>query len=162
MGLDFIAGLITGEGCFCLGARRVAARKGKLRITPVFDLFMTDRETITEVARALEEYNLPVYVQERPKATGSGQVGIHAGGMLRVKRYAETFLPLLTGTKRRAAELTLVFINSRLSKPKGSPYSEPELAIVEELRRVNGNRNGKKTPLESSETVRREPVASGL
>lgn len=146
VGLDFIAGLVTGEGCFCLAVQRVKARKGSLRITPMFDMFMSDTETIEIVASSLEQYGLPVYRADRPKA-GRGQTGIHASGILRVKRYCETLLPYLTGQKHQAATLVLRFIESRLAKPKQSPYSDDELAIVRDLRLVNGNTNGKKTPL---------------
>ena len=160
MGLDFLAGLITGEGCFCLAVQRIAERKGKLRITPIFNMFMSDRKTIDLAVASLKQHGLPVYVQERPKAARD-QVGIHASGMLRVKRYCDTFLPLLTGQKLRAAELVNEFITSRLDDPfpggsKGRrPYSQRELQIVTELRAVNGNTRGKKTPLESSEAIRR-------
>jgi hypothetical protein len=146
VGLDFIGGLITGEGCFCLAVQRIKARKGNLRITPVFDLYMADRETVTVVSESLRVHGLPVYVAERPKA-GRDQVGIHASGMLRVKKYCDTFIPHLTGQKKRAAELVLKYIESRLAETKGSQYTDEQLAIVTELRSVNGNTNGKKTPL---------------
>lgn len=150
MGLDYLAGLICGEGSFCLAVQRVAARKGALRITPIFAMFMSDRDTVEIAADSLRHHGLSVYVQERPKA-GRGQVGIHANGMMRVKRYCETFIPLMTGQKRKAAELVLEFIDSRLAPHeyvgKGRPYTEKELQIVRDLRMVNGNTNGKKTPL---------------
>lgn len=163
--LDFLAGLITGEGSFCLAVQRIAKRKGELRITPIFCLFMSDRDTIFASAAALRAYDLPVYIQERPKA-GAGQVGIHASGMKRVKRYCETFIPLMSGQKLRAATLVLEFIDSRMSVPPGGrgaakPYTQRELDIVRELRQVNGNTRGKKTPLESSEAIRRTPATVG-
>ena len=160
--LDYIAGLITGEGCFCLAVQRIAARKGQLRITPIFDIFMSDRETIHIVAESLKSYGLPVYLQDREKAARN-HMGIHASGMLRVKRYCETFIPLMTGQKQAAAELVFEFINSRLAVErdgKKRPYTYEELHIVEKLRSVNGNVRGKKTPLEPSEAIRRTPVST--
>jgi hypothetical protein len=142
----FLGGLITGEGCFCFSVQRVAARKGKLRITPIFQIFMSDEKTIRLSAAALEGMGLPVYIQNRPKA-GRDQIGIHAGGLQRVKRYCDEFIPVLTGQKKEAATLVRSFIYSREAKPKGAPYSEAELDIVRKLREVNGNTNGKKTPL---------------
>jgi hypothetical protein len=141
----FIAGLITGEGSFCLGVQRV--RGNKLRITPIFALFMSDRETVMTVAGELQLLGLPVYIQERPKA-GRDQVGIHIHGMKRVMRYCQYFSQYLTGQKKQACDLVYDFIESRERHPvKGSPYTEQEKDIVRRLREVNGNTNGRKNPL---------------
>lgn len=148
---SFLGGLVTGEGCFCLAVQRVAKRKGGLRITPIFNIFMSDQETIALAAEACRDLGLSVYIQERPKAARD-QTGIHAGGQLRVRRYCEVLIPYLTGQKKEAATLVLQFINSRESKPKTALYTEDELDIVRRLRVVNGNTNGKKTPL--SRTLR--------
>jgi hypothetical protein len=143
---SYLGGLVTGEGCFCLSVQRVAARKGRLRITPVFAMFMSDPDTIAFAADALREIGLPVYLQDRPKA-GVGQIGITVNGLQRVKRYCEVLIPVLTGQKLRAAEVMLDFIRSREAQPKGAPYTEAELEIVRILRDVNGNTRGKKNPL---------------
>jgi hypothetical protein len=140
----FIAGLITGEGSFCFSVQRV--RGNKLRITPIFAMFMSDHVTIKAVADELELMGLPVYIQERPKA-GRDQIGIHIGGMKRVRRYCEAFSQYLTGQKREACDLVLDFIYSRERQPKGAPYTEQEKDIVRKLREVNGNTNGRKNPL---------------
>lgn len=143
---SFLGGLVTGEGCFCLAVQRVAERKGKLRITPIFDMFMSDQQTIRLAAQAFEDLGLPVYIQERPKA-GRDQIGIHAGGFKRVRRYCEELIPYLTGQKKEAATLVLRFIDSRERQPRNAEYSEFDLDIVRRLREVNGNTRGKKTPL---------------
>jgi hypothetical protein len=143
---SWLGGLVTGEGCFCFSVQRVAARRGKLRITPIFSMFMADRETVNTAAEICGDLGLPVYMQERPKA-GRDQVGLHIGGLKRVRRYCEELLPVLSGQKMEAASLVLQFIDLREQKPKGAPYSEPELAIVRNLRNVNGNTNGRKNPL---------------
>lgn len=143
--LSYLGGVVTGEGSFCLA---VYKRKGKdnYRITPVFAIFMSDRETVNTIAGFFAELGLPVYMQERPKAARD-QVGIHIGGFKRVRRYCEVLLPVLTGQKKRAAEIVLAFIQSRESRSKFDPYTEYELDLVRELRAVNGNTRGKKTPL---------------
>jgi hypothetical protein len=107
---------------------------------------MSDRDTVDFTAAALRELGLPVYRGERPKA-GRGQCGVQVTGLKRVGRYCEILLPYLTGQKRAAAELVNEFILSRQSKPKGSPYSDDEIALVQRSREVNGNTRGKKTPL---------------
>ena len=148
LSLEFIAGLITGEGSFCIAVNR--RRHDKTRIYPIFSMFMSDRVTIELVAESLKAHGLPVYVMERPKAARD-QVGIHINGMKRSRRYCETFIPYLTGQKKRAAELVLEFINDRENdravQGRTVPYSERQKEIVTELRSVNGNTNGRKNPL---------------
>jgi hypothetical protein len=142
----FLGGLITGEGCFCFSVQHVKARKGKLRITPIFSMFMSDEQTIRLAAAALDGMGLPVYMQERPKA-GRGQIGIHIGGIKRVGRYCEELIPYLTGQKKEAAKIVHQFILSRGAQDKQAPYSDLELDLVRKLRDVNGNTKGKKNPL---------------
>lgn len=152
LGLEYVAGLICGEGTFCLGVHRIKARKGSLRIIPIFEIFMCDEQTILQAAEILRNHDLPVYLQRRDKATRKLHVGIHAAGIKRVKRYCDTFIPYLTGTKKEAAILVLEFCEIRLSTPLRGPvkipYTDRELQIVRELREVNGNPNGKKNPLD--------------
>ena len=153
--LDFVAGLMTGEGTFCLGVCRIKERRGKLRIIPIFGLHMIDHRTVELMADVLRREGLPVYLQLRRKSAGQPQLGIHIAGMRRVERLCRTFIPLLTGQKQEAAELVLEFIESRLALPKkGQPYTEAQLDIVRRLRQVNGNHNGPKNSLESSEAIR--------
>lgn len=168
MNLDYVAGLIEGEGCFCLGVQRVKARKGHIRIKPSFDLFMADKDLVEEVADTLRRNGLSVYIQHRPKATAQGQWGIHAGGLGRVRSYCEMFIPKLHGKKRKAAELVLEYISLRDQTPRignqrgYKPHSQRELDIVAELRKVNGNRNGKKNPLPSVGTLRDCTTGAGV
>lgn len=152
LSLDYLAGLIAGEGSFCLAVHRRKDRNEGLnaQIYPIFSMFMADRDTIEQAADSLKAHGLPVYVAERPKA-GRGQIGIHISGMKRCRRYCETFIPLMTGQKRRAAELVLEFIQDRdaafAAQGKTVPYTDKQKKIVETLRAVNGNTNGRKNPL---------------
>ena len=149
--LDFVAGLAVGEGCFYLAVMKVRNRggtkranaSGGYRITPGFRLFMDDRESILLAAQTLKEAGLPVYLGERK----DGSLGIHATGAKRVKRYVDTLLPLLTGTKRQAASKVGEFIERRLARPHGANYTDEELQLVRDLRQINGNRNGRKNPV---------------
>ena len=138
--LEYIAGLITGEGCFYLAIQQ--RRNKSPRVIPGFRIFMNDQETILAASRTLEAHNLPVYLYERK----DGGLGIHATGFKRAKRYTETFIPLLTGNKKCAAEIVDSFIDSRMSKNRMEKFSSDELALIESLRRTNGNKNGRKTP----------------
>lgn len=159
MSLDFIGGLVTGEGCFALGVG--TGWKGAMRITPIFQIKMNDFVTMEELADSLERYGLPVYVMTGQRIEYGENVPwmrIRASGMKRVQRYCETLIPHLTGTKVDAAEIMLKFIESRMADTRsdkhGRPYSPHELGLVQKLRDTNGNRNGKKNSLGPSETAR--------
>lgn len=148
LSLDYLAGLIAGEGSFCLAVQH--RKHTNTRIFPIFAIFMADRETIELAAASLRHHGLPVYVTERPKA-GNGQVGIHISGFKRCRQYCETFIPLMTGQKRQAAQLVLDFIEDREASGAASgktvPYTDRQKNIVHKLRSVNGNTKGRKNPL---------------
>ena len=142
LSLDYIAGLITGEGSFILGVWK--KREDTLRITPMFRLFMNDHSTVNSVAASLELHGLPARTYMRKQ----GDLGVWADGAKRVKPYTETFAPRLTGYKRLAALTVDEFITSRLSHPSSNTrYTDAELQLVRELRAINGNRKGRKSPL---------------
>ena len=133
-----IAGLITGEGGFHLGVEN----RPRLRIKPIFQMKMADRETMEFVIDYFQLVGLPVY-----RLDDGPFVRIRSDGLKRTRRVIEHFLPLLTGTKRQAASMVLRFIESRESKESYSPYSGEEIQMVTELRSINGVRNGKKNKL---------------
>lgn len=164
VGLEYVAGLITGEGCFYLAVQRIkgrgadprANRSRGFRITPGFRLFMQDKETIEVIAATCKNHGLPVYIYERINKNGTGrsEYGIHATGLKRAHRYTQAFIPLLTGQKKRAAVVLQRFIESRLAGSLKDGYTDEQVALVEELRSVNGNPKLPRTSLESSETTR--------
>ena len=136
--LEYVAGLIAGEGCFSISVRKV--KHARFSLLPSFSIGMMDRDTILEAARILRENDLPVYLAETSKKT----LEIRATGYKRVKRYTATFIPFLTGTKKQAALVVDEFCTSRLlRKPKSLP-TENEIALIEKIRVING-RPGKKT-----------------
>lgn len=141
VGLDFLAGLIVGEGCFYLGV--VRSKGDKLRITPGFRLVMNDHETMDIAIRSLQALGLPLYINERKD--GGKVCGVN--GLKRTLKYCQTLIPYMTGTKQRAAVIVLTYCLSRLSDTKGSQHSETQIDLVRKLRETNGQRNGKKTPL---------------
>ncbi len=141
VGPEFLAGLIVGEGSFCIGIHR--RRHDKLSATPIFRLGMNDVETVELAARSLQALDLPVYIS---KHKSNGMV-IDVRGLKRLERYCLMFIPYLTGTKREAARVVLTFCLSRLSKPTNEPINEEEKDLIRLLRTINGNKNGKKNPL---------------
>lgn len=159
MSLEFIGGLVTGEGCFALGVG--TGWKGAQRITPIFQIKMNDFVTMERLNVSLQHHGLPTYVMTGQRTEYGENVPwmrIRASGMKRVLKYANTLIPHITGTKLDAAQIMVEFIESRLSDERsdkhGRPYSVYELGLVQKLRDTNGNRNGKKNSLEPSETAR--------
>jgi hypothetical protein len=145
--LEFVGGLITGEGSFCLSVNNL--KNGKTVIRPAFYMQMDDIETIELVASILKSAGQPPYVHRRQHKSRPGiEFGtVQYNGFKRVSRLISTVYPHLYGTKKRAAKLVQEFIYSRTQQPPNYPYTERELEIVAELRATNGNRNGKKNPV---------------
>src|SRR5262249_8160627 len=145
---DYIAGLVEGEGCFCLAVAKRDTKHGmKIAIIPTFALYMTDKPLVERLHASMKAYGIPVRMQERRKATAQGQLGVEARGMERVRTTCEVLVPYLHGNKKQAAGLVLTFINSRLAKPMGVSFTEEEISMIETLRATNGNQRGRKTPI---------------
>ena len=142
MDKSFIGGLVTGEGSFLLAVHK--QRADKIRIKPAFYMQMDDGATMQAVGQYLKDEGHGIYMHHRPER---GCWTIQVNGYQRVKRFTEDISPYLTGTKKKAAEIVMEFIDSRLSKPQHLPYEESEKDLVRKLRSVNGNRNGRKNPL---------------
>jgi hypothetical protein len=151
--LDYVAGLITGEGCFCFN---IVRNKGRGLINPVFQMFMCDKDTIDVTWATLQHFGLPGYYQERPKHAVRNQYGLRVHGVKRLKRYCETFVPRLTGDKRRAAEIVGEFCNYRLSLHPKAGYSPVDVEYVRQLREVNGNSKVNRTSLEDLPRILRD------
>lgn len=147
LGLEFVGGLITGEGSFCLSVNNL--KNGKTVIRPAFYMQMDDIETIELVASILKDAGQAPHVSRRQHKSRPGvEFGvIQFYGFKRVSRLISTVYAHLYGTKRKAAALVQEFIYSREQNPPNYPYTEQELRIVSELRATNGNRNGKKNPV---------------
>jgi hypothetical protein len=141
---EFVAGLICGEGWFGLTAQKAPRLKtaNGFTIRPRFAMQMDDTETMNLVVQSLQAWDLPVYI---PHMSRKG-IRVEAGGCKRVLRWLDFFLPVLTGTKKQAAEVVRDFIVMRMSKPQPSPYGPDEFAFVNKLRAINAG-NGKRNIL---------------
>ncbi len=141
---EFIAGLITGEGCFTLSVNRLKQAKGAgwLRITPVFSMTMTDLETMRGVAEAFKQMDLPVYLQERTSRSKSGAerpaLTIQLNGQKRLLRITEAFLPHLIGKKKEAAQAVHDFCEHRLFRDYRG-IDDYDIQCVERVRGANAN-----------------------
>jgi hypothetical protein len=141
----YVAGLITGEGCFCFG---VSNYKNNLRIKPIFQIKMADLETMQIVIDYFQRNDLALHVREDGLF-----LRVRSDGMKRCKRIIEHFSPYLTGTKLRAANVVLDFIKSRETKTSWDGYDSIEVGFVETLRSINGVRNGKKNPISNPQRL---------
>lgn len=138
--LEWAAGLIVGEGSYGFAVHRV--RHDKYRITPVFTLGMLDGECVDRLCSILEHHGLPVYRILRK----SGMHTVRVSGVKRLKRYCDVLNPLLDGQKKRAAELVSAYVESRLRQESHAPFSDEEIALVNESRKLNGGRGQKVDP----------------
>lgn len=147
VGLDFAAGIITGEGSFVLSAHRV--RKNRLRVKPQFYMQMNDAVTVQLVAAALGEHGVPIWLGYSERR---GCMILQVAGLKRMQKLVLLLLPYLTGQKYEAANLVGEYIASRQEKPPQAPYSEREIGLVHKLRSVNGV-GGKHVNRLSPETI---------
>jgi len=152
--LEYVAGLMTGEGSFCFN---IVRNRGRGVINPVFQMFMTDRETIEFVYSTLKRHDLPGYFYTRPaKGNSREQYGIRIHGVKRTKRICDVFVPLLTGEKLRAALIMSGYCERRLSLPEKAGYGPRDVKYVADMREVNGQRTHNKTSLEDLPRILRD------
>lgn len=151
VGPEFLAGLIVGEGTFCLSMARSCRKNGKrsyysYRVEPTFRLPMDDHETIEIAAQILRDNG--VKVGKLYKVNGRKALTIAFGGGIQVKKIIEIIFPYLTGTKKEAAAIVYEFIlsreKSRLAR-YNAPYTEYQISLIEKLRMTNGNQNRPRT-----------------
>ena len=133
VGLDFLAGLIVGEGSFVLSAHKI--RGDRLRVKAQFYLQMNDEATMELVAAAFRTHGVPIWFGIDEKR---GRIVIQVAGLKRMQRLLDLLLPHLTGQKQRAAETVAEFVVSRLGSHPHDRYSDRELALVQRLRSING------------------------
>jgi len=119
--LEFIGGLVCGEGCFSLSVNKLRQSRGAgwLRVTPVFSMTMCDLEVMNGVADSFREYGLPVYVRDvfSPSRLGNRPaLRIHVNGQARLLKITEALLPHLYGDKKKAAQAVHDFCLHRLTR----------------------------------------------
>ncbi len=138
MKLAFLAGLFVGEGCFTLSIfRRDGRKKTNLRIKPLFSVSMRDEESMEHTARIMTELGLPHYVY-RTKI----RFEIKVEGLQRMARFLPEIIPLLTGTKKKSAEVVQEFVVRRLQHQTNAVYDEADIDLVDRVRKLNFG-NGK-------------------
>ena len=150
--LDWLAGLITGEGCFTLSVNRLKQSKGAgwLRITPVFSITMTDLETMKCAADSFKAHGMPVYLQDGVSESRKGEkrptLKIHLNGQKRLLVVTDTLLPHLYGKKKAAAQAVNDFCRHRLARDYRG-IDDFDIECVERVRAANASNGHRNTSI---------------
>lgn len=130
--LEFLAGLIVGEGSYHL-AIVVQRKKGYIEVRPQFSMRMNDLVTMERVIESFNHYGLDLYAT--PGLYQKCQQVV-CYGQKRMRPHLDVLLPLLTGKKLQAASIIDEFLILRSDNHKG--YDERDIALIERLREING------------------------
>lgn len=112
-------------------------------LVPVIGVTNTNVGLVDWTADVLEQLDVPRYVQwVEPHGIGKlAQGRVTVAGLLRVKQLLPHIRPFLI-VKGKQADLLKEFIESRLSTPGSTPYTERELEIANEIRGKNTKGRG--------------------
>ena len=132
LSLDFLAGLIVGEGSYHL-AIVIQRKTGYVEVRPQFSMRMNDLETVDQVIESFHAHGLALYCT--PGLYQSCRQVV-CYGQKKMRPHLDTFLPLLTGKKLQAAAILDEFLALRADHHKG--YDERDIALIERLRGING------------------------
>jgi hypothetical protein len=152
--LDFVGGVIVGEGCFSF---TVVPNNGRGLINPTFNVFMTDRETVEAVYATLKAHRLPGYFETRQaKGNNREQYGVRVNGVKNMKRFCDAILPYLMGEKLEAATNMLAYCDRRVPMERGAGFGPEDIEFVAKSRLINGQRSHHKSPLDQLPRILRD------
>jgi hypothetical protein len=156
LSLDWAAGLIQGEAHF--GFLIWQRRKDSMVFFPVFQISMKDEWAINRLKDVLAENGISVTIPRAPSLQKVGMHRIAIRGHGRLTRLLEVMMPRLGGDKKKSAQFVYDFLKSRTGKPKASPYSPSEVALVIASREFNQPRTAShKDPLRALKNPKRGP-----
>jgi hypothetical protein len=131
----YIAGLVDGEGTVSIEKVNRKDRKyGQYK--PIVKISNTCREALDTIAKYVGGFR---YTIKEGRTTHNSKKPIYDIQLVRCKDvevFLEMILPYLI-IKRKHAELVLQFCKSRLAKPNHAPYDNEELAIIDEVKKLN-------------------------
>lgn len=128
--IGWLAGIYDGEGY--IGFTRQNAKKVR-SIRPDIQLVNCDPDVILKTKRILNMIGINPYIRERVhnKKLWSRNYILSMSKFSHVKKFIDTLGHLLTGEKKKRAELMIKLVNSRIVKTKQDQYTEEELALVD-------------------------------
>jgi hypothetical protein len=131
--LGWLAGIYDGEGY--IGFSHQNAKKVR-SIRPDIQLVNCDPDVILKARRILNMIGINPYIRERVHAKNqkgwSRNYIMQFSTFANVKRFVDTVGHLLTGEKKKRADLMIKLVNSRIPKTRRDRYTEYELSLVDE------------------------------
>ena len=129
--IGWLAGIYDGEGY--IGFSRQWTKRGNSIRTDI-QLVNCDPDVILKTKKILNMIGINPYVRERihDKSKWSRNYFLQFSRFSHIKKFIDTVGHLLTGEKRKRAELMIKLVNSRIPKTRGDRYSADELAMVDE------------------------------
>lgn len=148
--IAYLAGLWDGEGSYVISSNGNSP-KSKLQAKAM--LTNTDEAIISRAAAILDKLCITFCLcNSKPNGYNAKPCHIISVGRLEmIRALIEKTLPFTT--KRGRMDLMLRFIHSRLSKPRGSSYTEDEMLCASQLHAVN--RRGASETARQTATMRK-------
>lgn len=133
--LDWLAGIIDGEGSLLLAKR---SGKNWVMYKPTITIANTHKPTIEKAAEILKNHGIGVWICTNRDKRGNypAQYSLFVCGLKRMLPILDLLESRLF-TKKRQAELLRQFTEHRLGIAKKVPYGETEKRIYEDLKRCN-------------------------
>ncbi len=134
LNLGWLAGIIDGEGY--IGFSRQNAKKVR-SIRPDIQIVNCDPDVILKTRTILNMIGINPYIRERVhskkgvEGRWSRNYVLQMSKFSDVKKLIDTIGNLLTGGKKKRADLMIQLVNSRMTKTRFDQYSEEELALVD-------------------------------
>jgi DNA-binding CsgD family transcriptional regulator len=132
----YLAGLVDGEGTIGIEKASRNDRKNP-HFKPIVKISNTCKEALDYIIEQVGGFKFAIKSGRMSKNSKKAVYDIVLVRHKDVEAFLEMILPYLL-IKRRQAELVIQFCKSRLSKPNHAPYSDEEIAIIEEVKKING------------------------
>ena len=142
--LSWLAGMLEGDGFVSVTISKSKLARNGFGTRAVIGVTNQDSFIINEVDNILRSIGVTACIQENKTPKGIPIFLISTSKNTYVKKVLDSIIPYLIGDKKARAELTLKFVNRRVSKP----YSYLEQEDIDLLREMNEkfvNRKGKLT-----------------
>jgi len=134
--LSWLGGFLDSDGSLGIHPK---PEKRTVRYIPGIWINGICPQTFIHIDNLLKEHKIGHYLYCRRPRRGKLQYVIRVQGIKRCNTCLQTILPFIV-IKREEANLMAEFIDSRLSKPHNSPYTERELEIVGKISDLKSER----------------------
>lgn len=125
--LGWLAGIYDGEGYFGLCRQGRRARS----IKPHIELVNCDPDVIVRTVTSLRSIGVNPYLREVIRGDRRKIFKVVIGTFAGIKTFLDLVGHLLTGEKKKRADLVHTLVNSRIGKTRKDLYTDQELEMVE-------------------------------